>query len=76
MSKDSQILTKIFNMADEMGLYCSMTKGNKEVLSIFVGEQTFFSSYCINDSIHDADGHRYTYKDLKKYVCKCKELDK
>ena len=76
MSKDSQILTKIFNMADEWGLYCSMDKGRGEVLSIYVGGQTFFSSDCINDSIHDADGHRYTYKDLKKYVCKCKELDK
>ena len=75
MNKDSQILTKIFNMADEFGLYCSMTKGRGEVLSMFVGEQTFFSSDCINDSIHDADGHRYTYKDLKKYVYKCKELD-
>ena len=76
MNKDSKVLTKIFNIADEMGLYCSMTKGNGEVLSMFVGEQTFFSSNCINDSIHDADGHRYTYKDLKKYVYKCKELEK
>lgn len=41
MNKDSQILTKIFNMADEFGLYCSMTKENGEVLSIFVGEKTF-----------------------------------
>ena len=76
MNKDSETLTKIFNMADEMGLYCSITKGNKEVLSIFVGEQTFFPSYCINNYIHDADGRMYTYKDLKKYVNKCKELDK
>lgn len=65
MSKDAQILTKIFNMADEMGLYCSMTKGNREVLSIYVGEQTFFVSDCVHDFIHDADGHRYTHKDLK-----------
>lgn len=76
MNKDSKTLTKIFNIADEMGLYCSMTKGNKEVLSIHVGEQTFFSSDCIKDSIHDADGRMYTYKDLKKHVNKCKELDK
>ena len=76
MNKDSKTLTKIFNMADDMGLYCSMTKGRGEVLSMFVGEQTFFSSDCINNCIHDADGHRYTYKDLKKYVYKCKELDK
>lgn len=76
MSKDTQILTKIFKMADKMGLYCSMTKGDGEVLSIFVGEQTFFVSDCVNDSIHDADGNRYTYKDLKKYVYKFKELDK
>ena len=76
MNKDSKILTKIFNMADDMGLYCSMTKGDGEVLSMFVGEQTFFISDCVNNCIHDADGHSYTYKDLKKYVCKCKELDK
>ena len=76
MNKDSKTLTKIFNLADELGLYCSLTKGDGEVLSMFVGEQTFFTSDCINDSIHDADGHRYTYKDLKKYVCKFKELDK
>ena len=76
MSKDSQILTKIFNMADEIGLYCSMTKGDGEVLSIFFGGQTFFTSDCVNNCIHDADGRRYTYKDLKKYVYKCKESDK
>lgn len=40
------------------------------------GEQTFFASNCINNCIHDADGHSYTYKDLKKYVYKCKELDR
>ena len=76
MNKDSKTLTKIFNMADDMGLYCSMTKADGEVLSMFVGGQTFFSSDCINDSIHDADGHRYTYRDLKKYVCKCKEMNR
>ena len=47
-----------------------------EVSSIYIGEQTFFNSDCINDSIHDGDGHSYTYKDLKKYVYKCKESDK
>lgn len=76
MNKDSQILTKIFNMADEIGLYCTMTKRNKEVLSMYVGEQTFFPSDFVNDCIHDADGHKYTYKDLKKYVHIHKELDK
>ena len=76
MNKDSKTLTKIFNIADEMGLYCSMVKVKGEVSSIYVGGQTFFPSDCIHYSIHDADGHSYTYKDLKKYVCKCKELDK
>lgn len=75
MNKDSKTLTKIFNIADEMGLYCSMTKGDGEVLSMYVGEQTFFPSDCVH-GIHDADGHSYTYKDLKKYVNKCEELDK
>lgn len=75
MNKDSQILTKIFNMADEYGLYCSMVKVKGEVSSIYAGEKTFFSSDCVNDSIHDAYGNRYAYKDLKKYVYKCKELD-
>ena len=65
MNKDSKTLTKIFNMADELGLYCSMVKLKGEVSSIYIGEQTFFNSDCINDSIHDADGRRYTYKDLK-----------
>ena len=73
MNKDSQILTKIFNMADKFGLYCSMTKRNKEILSIYVGERTLFPSDCVNNCIHDADGHKYTYKDLKKYVYKYKE---
>ena len=41
MNKDSKTLTKIFNMADESGLYCSMTIAGGEVLSIFVGEETF-----------------------------------
>ena len=68
MNKDSKTLTKIFNMADELGLYCSMVKLKGEVSSIYIGEHTFFNSDCINDSIHDADGRRYTYKDLKKYV--------
>ena len=76
MKKDSKTLTKIFNMADELGLYCSMVKLKGEVSSIYIGEQTFFNSDCINDSIHDSDGRRYTYKDLKKYVYKCKESDK
>ena len=76
MNKDSKTLTKIFNMADDIGLYCSMTKGRGEVLSMHIGEHTFFTSDCINDSIHDAYGHRYTYRDLKKYVYKCKELDR
>ena len=76
MNKDSKTLTKIFNIADELGLYCSMVKLKGEVSSIYIGEKTFFNSDCINDSIHDGDGHRYTCKDLKKYVCKCKELDK
>ena len=76
MNKDSKTLTKIFNIADEMGLYCSMTKGRGEVLSIYVGEQTFFSGDISNSSIHDSAGNRYSYRDLKKYVCECKELDK
>lgn len=76
MNKDSKTLTKIFNMADELGLYCSMDKAKGEVLSIFVGGKTFFISNCVNDGIHDSGGHIYTYKDLKKYVYKCKELDK
>ena len=75
MDKGSKTLTKIFNMADEMGLYCSMTKMCGEVLSIYVGERTFFNSYIVNDSIRDSDGHRYSYRDLKKYVYSCKELD-
>ena len=36
MNKDSKTLTKAFNLADELGLYCSMTKADGEVLSIFV----------------------------------------
>ena len=76
MNKDSKTLTKIFNMADELGLYCSMVKLKGEVSSIYVGEKTFFPSDCVNNFIHDADGHSYTYKDWKKYVCKYKELDK
>lgn len=68
MNKDSKIFTKIFNMADEMGLYCSMTKESGEVLSIFVGGQTFFRSDCVEDCIHDSDGRRYTYKDLKQHI--------
>lgn len=76
MNKNSQILTKVFNLADELGLFCSMTKGDGEVLSMFVGEKTFFSKDCINNHIHDSDGNKYTYRDLEKYVYKCKELDK
>ena len=76
MNKDSKTLTKIFNLADEIGLYCSIVKVKGEVSSIYVGEKTFFQSDCINNYIHDADGRMYTYKDLKKYVYKCKELDK
>lgn len=76
MNKDSITLTKIFNLADELGLYCSMTKGSGEVLNMFVGEKTFFTSDCINNYIHDSDRNKYTYRDLKKYVYKCKELDK
>ena len=68
MNKDSKTLTKIFNMADELGLYCFMVKLKGEVSSIYIGEQTFFNGDCINDSIHDADGRRYTYKDLKQYI--------
>lgn len=68
MNKNSKTLTKIFNMADEMGLYCSITKGGGEVLSIFVGGQTFFNSDCVNDCIHDSDGRGYTYKDLKQHI--------
>lgn len=68
MNKNSKTLAKIFNMADEMGLYCSMTKGEGEVLGIFVGGQTFFNSNCVNDCIHDSDGRRYTYKDLKQHI--------
>ena len=68
MNKDSKILTKIFNMADEMGLYCSMDKEKGEVLHIFVGGLTFFRSDCVNDCIHDYEGRRYTYKDLKQYI--------
>jgi hypothetical protein len=67
MNKDSKTLTKIFNMADEMGLYCSMVKEGGEVLHIFVGEQTFFRSG-VYDGIHDSDGRRYTYKDLKQHI--------
>lgn len=73
MNKDSKILTKIFNIADELGLYCSMTKVKGEVLDVFVGEETFFRSDCFYDFIHVAGGRRYTYKDLKKYVYKYKE---
>lgn len=76
MNKDSQILTKIFNMADEIGLYCSMVKVKGEVSSIYVGERTIFPSDCAKNYIHDADGHKYTYNDLKKYIHKYKELDK
>lgn len=68
MNKDSRIFTKIFNMADEMGLYCSMSKESGEVLSIFVGENTFFRSDSVCDCIHDSDGRRYTYKDLKQHI--------
>lgn len=68
MNKDSKTLTKAFNLADELGLYCSMTKERGEVLNIFVGEQTFFRSDSVNDCIHDSDGRRYTYKDLKQYI--------
>lgn len=68
MNKDSKTLTKIFNLADELGLYCSMTKGGGEVLSMFVGEKTFFGSDCVNDFIHDSEGRKYTYKDLKRYI--------
>lgn len=73
MNKDSQILTKIFNMADEFGLYCTITKRNREVLCMYIGEKTFFPSDCVNNSIHDAYWHNYTYKDLKKYLYKYKE---
>ena len=68
MNKSSKTLTKIFNLADEMGLYCSMIKEKGEVLHIFVGGQAFFGSGVVNDCIHDSDGRRYTYKDLKKYI--------
>ena len=68
MNKNSKTLTKIFNMADEMGLYCSITKGGGEVLNIFVGGQTFFNIDCVNECIHDSEGRRYTYKDLKQYI--------
>ena len=76
MNKDSQILTKIFNIADKAGLYCSITKENGEVLHIYFGKQTFFTSDCVHNYIYNADGHTYTYKDLKNYVYKCKELVK
>lgn len=68
MNKSSKTLTKIFNLADEMGLYCCMIKERGEVLHIFVGGQTFFRSDGVDDSIHDSDGRRYTYKDLKQYI--------
>lgn len=73
MNKDSKTLTKIFNMADKMGLYCLMTKAHGEVLDIHVGKQSFFSSSVATDSIHNSDGHRYSYRDLKRYVYNCKE---
>lgn len=76
MNKDSKTLTKIFNLADEMGLYCSMVKIGGEVSSMFVGEKTLFNSDCLKNYIHDSDNNKYTYKDLEKYVYKCKELDK
>ena len=76
MNKDSKTLTKIFNLADELGLYCSMSKIGGEVSSMFVGEKTFFSSDCLDNYIHDSDKNKYTYRDLKKYVYKCEELDK
>lgn len=68
MNKSSKTLTKIFNLADEMGLYCSMIKEKGEVLHIFVGGQAFFGSSVVDDCIHDSDGRRYTYKDLKQYI--------
>lgn len=68
MNKDSKTLIKAFNLADEMGLYCSMIKEGGEVLHIHVGERTFFNSDCVNGSIHDSDGRKYTYKDLKQYI--------
>lgn len=74
MNKDSKTLTKIFNIADELGLYCSMVKARGEVLSVFVGGETFFRSDCLYGFIHAAGGRKYTYRDLKKYLCKCREL--
>lgn len=68
MNKNSKTLVKIFNMADELGLYCSMIKEKGEVLHIFVGGQAFFNSDCVSNYIHDSDGRRYTYKDLKQYI--------
>lgn len=68
MNKSSKTLIKIFNLADEMGLYCSMIKEKGEVLHIFVGGQAFFGSSVVDDCIHDSDGRRYTYKDLKQYL--------
>lgn len=76
MNKDSKTLTKIFNLADELGLYCSIIKIGGEVSSMFVGEKTFFSRDCFDNYIHDSHKKKYTYKDLEKYVYKCKELDK
>lgn len=68
MNKDSKILTKIFNMADEMGLYCSITKSKGEVSTIFVADETFFNSDCYYEYIHTAGGNKYTYKDLKRHI--------
>lgn len=68
MNKDSEILTKIFNMADEMGLYCTISKNKGEVSTIFVAGETFFRSDCACKYIHTAGGNKYTYKDLKRHI--------
>lgn len=68
MNKDSKILTNIFNMADEMGLSCSISKGKGEVFTIFVVGETFFHSDCVHKYIHTAGGNKYTYKDLKRHI--------
>lgn len=77
MNKDSKILTKIFNMADEMGFFCSISKNKGEVYTIFVAQETFFTSDCVYEYIHTAGGNKYTYRDLKRHILNYKkELEK
>ena len=77
MNEDSKVLTKIFEMVDEIGLYCSLDKRGGEVVSLHFAKKTFFPRDCCREYIHDHNGSEHTYEDLKKFVLKFrKELDK